>query len=242
VDAHFGASDSRTDFRVVPTESRTQSLTAYSLGRYLIYEKYPGNFWGIGLGEGAISGTKTYAVRLDISALTDYAWPTDLNTLIFIWNGNTVVPAKVKNLTPTVISAYLLLGAPAEAPAPTYTLTLVNVDKHGYPNWTYTGGDYFEGTSITFQYKAPEDGKVFDKWVSEGLTLTTEQEIDNPLTIVMPANAVTITATYKNATAINNVKLEAPKSKKIIVDGVVYILRDEKVYNLQGKECELPKK
>ncbi|HRS67742.1 MAG TPA: hypothetical protein P5564_03935, partial [Paludibacteraceae bacterium] len=63
-------------------------------------------------------------MRLDISALTDYAWPTDLNTLIFIWNGNTVVPAKVKNLTPTVISAYLLLGAPAEAPAPTYTLTL----------------------------------------------------------------------------------------------------------------------
>ena len=181
-------------------------------------------------------------MRFDISVLTDYAWPTDLNTLIFIWNGNTVVPAKVKNLTPTVISAYLLLSAPAEAPAPTYTLTLVNADKHGYSNQTFTGGNYVEGASITFQYKAPKSGKVFDKWVSEGLTLTTEQETANPLTIVMPANAVTITATYKNATAINNVKLEAPKSKKIIVDGVVYILRDEKVYNLQGKECELPKK
>ncbi len=29
-EARFGASDSRTDFRVVPTESRTQSATAHS--------------------------------------------------------------------------------------------------------------------------------------------------------------------------------------------------------------------
>lgn len=30
VDAHLEASDSRTDFRVVPTESRPQSATAHS--------------------------------------------------------------------------------------------------------------------------------------------------------------------------------------------------------------------
>ncbi len=30
VDARFEATDSRTDFRVVPTESRTQSATAHS--------------------------------------------------------------------------------------------------------------------------------------------------------------------------------------------------------------------
>lgn len=242
IDFYIGNTEGAVQQKIRENTSVPAEVGYECNNRYLMYEKYPGDFWGIGLGEEAISGTKTYAVRLNISALTDYAWPTDLNTLIFIWNGNTVVPAKVKNLTPTVISAYLLLGAPAEAPAPTYTLTLVNADKNGYPNQTYTGGNYVEGASITFQYKAPESSKVFDKWVSEGLTLTTEQETANPLTIVMPANAVTITATYKNATAINNVKLEAPKSKKIIVDGVVYILRDEKVYNLQGKECELPKK
>ncbi|HQP81042.1 MAG TPA: hypothetical protein PLK20_06030 [Paludibacteraceae bacterium] len=242
IDFYIGNTEGAVANKITENTSTPAEVGYYCSNMYLLYENSPGNFWGIGLGEGAISGTKTYAVELQFCVKTDYAWPADLNTLIFIWDGDTIVPGLVENVTPTVISAYLLLGAPAEAPAPTYTLTLVNVDKHGYPNWTYTGGDYFEGTSITFQYKAPEDGKVFDKWVSEGLTLTTEQEIDNPLTIVMPANAVTITATYKNATAINNVKLEAPKSKKIIVDGVVYILRDEKVYNLQGKECELPKK
>ncbi|HPW90098.1 MAG TPA: hypothetical protein PLJ40_01590 [Paludibacteraceae bacterium] len=242
IDFYIGNTEGAVDNKIGSNTSVPAEVGYTYRSAYLMYEHSPSNFWGVGNGEEAISGTKTYAVRLDISVVADYAWPADLNTLTFIWDGDTVVPAQVKNANPTVIAAYLLLGTPAEAPAPTYTLTLVNADKHGYSNQTFTGGNYVEGASITFQYKAPKSGKVFDKWVSEGLTLTTEQETDNPLTIVMPANAVTITATYTTATAINNVKLEAPKSKKIIVDGVVYILRNEKVYNLQGMECELPMK
>ena len=43
-------------------------------------------------------------------------------------------------------------------------------------------------------------------------------------------------------TVVEQVTMDQPKTQKVMVDGVVYIIRGDKVYNLQGIECELPMK
>ena len=54
-----------------------------------------------------------------------------------------------------------------------------------------------EGASVTVTAYAPEKGMLFDRWTAEGLTLTEEQAVAQTLTFVMPQNAVTLTAVYK---------------------------------------------
>ena len=84
----------------------------------------------------------------------------------------------------------------AEEPAPTtkYTITVTG--------GTVDGGltEAEENAQVTVTADAPEAGKVFDKWVATGLTLTAEDEIKATLTFTMPAAAVTLTATYKDET------------------------------------------
>ena len=51
---------------------------------------------------------------------------------------------------------------------------------------------------ITVTANAPETGKAFDKWIVSGITLSDEDLAKATLTFKMPANGVTMEATYKD--------------------------------------------
>ena len=72
---------------------------------------------------------------------------------------------------------------------PTYTLTVENG----------TGsGNYAAGASVTITANDPETGKVFKEWTgTDGLTFTSGSATTATATFTMPAQAVTVTATYE---------------------------------------------
>ena len=76
-----------------------------------------------------------------------------------------------------------------DAPVTTYAVTV---------NSGTGGGDFAEGATVSITANAPATGKVFDKWTtSDGVTFGDENTATT--TFVMPAKAVTVTATYKDA-------------------------------------------
>lgn len=86
------------------------------------------------------------------------------------------------------IKAVIVDDAPS---APTYEITLIDA--------TTRNKKVAAGASVTVT-PIRKQGEVFDQWQATGLTLTTEQKTANPLIFTMPANAVTITATFKDKT------------------------------------------
>ena len=54
------------------------------------------------------------------------------------------------------------------------------------------------GESVTITANAPATGKEFDKWVVTGITLSDEDLAKSTVTFEMPANGVTMEATYKD--------------------------------------------
>ena len=104
-------------------------------------------------------------------------------------NGNQVSTSASYTFNAT---AYRTLVAVFEA-NPTYTLTVENG----------TGsGDYAEGASVKITANDPETGKVFKEWTgTDGLTFTSGSATTATATFTMPANAVTVTATYEDIPA-----------------------------------------
>ena len=71
----------------------------------------------------------------------------------------------------------------------TYALTVIN--------GTTTTPTPAEGDTVTITANPPATGKIFDKWTStDGVTFANASSATT--TFTMPANAVTVTATYKN--------------------------------------------
>jgi hypothetical protein len=88
-----------------------------------------------------------------------------------------------QNYTVTVTVA----SPPAPPAATTYAVTVTNG----------TGSaSYEEGATVTITANAPATGKVFDTWTSDDVTFASATSVTT--TFVMPANAVTVTATYKD--------------------------------------------
>ncbi len=79
---------------------------------------------------------------------------------------------------------------PAYVAAPTYEVTVTNG----------TGsGSYAENASVTITANAPEAGKQFKEWTgADGLTFTSGSKTSATATFTMPAQAVSVTATYEN--------------------------------------------
>jgi hypothetical protein len=58
-------------------------------------------------------------------------------------------------------------------------------------------GSYEEGAAVSITANAAPDGKVFDAWTSDDVTITNASSAQ--ASFVMPAKAVTVTANYKDA-------------------------------------------
>lgn len=74
--------------------------------------------------------------------------------------------------------------------APEYAVTVTN--------GTADMENAIEGEAVTITANAPESGKQFKEWTASGITLTDEQKSSANLTFTMPAQAVTLTATYED--------------------------------------------
>jgi hypothetical protein len=105
-------------------------------------------------------------------------------------NGST----KTYTVTVTVASPPSTPGTPG---AQTYTVTVIGgVDSTN-------AGPYAAGATVSITANAAPAGKVFDAWTSsDGVTFANANSATT--TFVMPAKAVTVTATYKDATGSTN--------------------------------------
>ncbi len=79
----------------------------------------------------------------------------------------------------------------------TYTVTAVSANKEQGTAAVTTAGDTFtKGTAVTVE-ATPNGNFQFKCWKAEGIILTAEQQLQNPLTFAMPSNNVTITAEFE---------------------------------------------
>ena len=92
------------------------------------------------------------------------------------------------------------------------------------------GGDFNEGDDVTVVAEAKE-GYVFVKWVDEaGATVSENAEYNFKVTA-----HVALTAVFELLeTAVDNVAMKTPTTK-VMKRGVVYILRNEKEYTVDGR-------
>jgi len=150
----------------------------------------------------------------------------------------------------TISSAYLLKE---EAPT-TYTLQLVaDPEKGSVAVTNLLGSDIIDNGNGN--YTVPENAEVtilatplegyeFSGWkvgnIEEmvgcyycGTAVNTE---DNPYTFTMTAD-VAYLAEFEEAQGIENIVL-TEKAKKVVVDGVIYIVRDGKLFNVTGAQVK----
>lgn len=99
-------------------------------------------------------------------------------------------PDRTRLVTPTV--------APGTTPPPagTHTVTAASADSaQGSAAVTTEGNGFEAGASVTVE-ATPKAGYKFTGWTAEGITLSTEQQTQNPLTITMPDADVKLTAAF----------------------------------------------
>ena len=110
-------------------------------------------------------------------------------------------------------------------PANDVTVTAVFVSEN---QETYTvtvnngsgSGSYVEGDSVTIAADTPEPGKQFKEWTGvDGLTFTNANATSASATFTMPANAVTLTATYKD---LDEASITATDKNYTYVPGATY--------------------
>ena len=97
---------------------------------------------------------------------------------------------RVKETATHKAGANATVTVPAYVAAPTYAVTVTNG----------TGsGNYAENASVTITANAPEAGKQFKEWTgADGLPFTSGSQTSATATFTMPAQAVSVTATYEN--------------------------------------------
>ena len=95
----------------------------------------------------------------------------------------------------------------------------------------FTSGWYAEGTELTIT-AVPANGYEFVQW-SDG-------ETANPyLLTVEDGKNVSITAVFKAvAEGIENLRVEDNQTQKVILNGILYIIREGKIYNAQGAKVQ----
>ena len=110
---------------------------------------------------------------------------------------------------------YLYAVFQEAANVPTYTVTVTNGTA------TPTGPNA-AGTNVTITADSPPQGKMFDKWEVTGATVADVNSATTSFT--MPANAVTATATYKDASqqptaTLTDIVITTPPTKTTYTAG-----------------------
>ena len=175
-----------------------------------------------GTGDGEYEAGETInitATVLDGKAFKE--WTSD--------NGGSFANAKSASTTFTMPAANVTITATYQdvsKPDPTkeYQLTVNNGSGSG----NYDDGDIVEITA-----KAPEAGKVFDKWTSDNTDVKFADVTSASTTFTMPATDVTITATYKNVPS-PDVPTKPQKPQNVTINKTSAELNVQETLDLQA--------
>ncbi len=153
------------------------------------------NVAGIDCGEALIGvdASKEYLVRVRLTPKGGYAFSeTDYASISVKWNGSSVTPHYIGyNSYWKFINVYVKLGAWATGTAATHTLTVTNAK---FSCAAFTGGSVAEGVNVKLTANTAAIGYKFNGWTYTGITLA--DATSNVAEFTMPANDVTIEATY----------------------------------------------
>jgi LPXTG-motif cell wall-anchored protein len=175
----FANANSATTTFVMPAKAVTVTAT---------YKDAPVTTYAVTVNSGTGGGNFAAGATVSITANAPATgkvfdkWTTS-DGVVFA-NANTatttfVMPAKAVTVTATY----------KDAPVTTYAVTV---------NSGTGGGNFAAGATVSITANAPATGKVFDKWTtSDGVVFANTNSATT--TFVMPAKAVTVTATYKDA-------------------------------------------
>ena len=149
---------------------------------------------------GEFEAGETYIALLALRAEEGYEFAPagSISATVKDANSNTLTVKSVsvgnysrENDTADVRVEFTIPAEGGETPAPTeYDITVTG--------GTASANKAVAGIEITIKANEPEDGKVFDKWIFDGITV--EDPTAMTITFTMPANAVKVEATYKDQT------------------------------------------
>ncbi|MBQ7210810.1 MAG: leucine-rich repeat protein [Paludibacteraceae bacterium] len=108
-----------------------------------------------------------------------------------------------------------------------YTINVFSADPEA---GTVIGtGSYVEGSEIQIA-AMPNTGYRFKMW--------NDQNTDNPRTIVVEGDANYIASFEKTTDGIDNFDAEENNIRKVMIDGIIYIQKGKKLYNMLGAEVK----
>ena len=185
---------------------------------------------------------KTFAVtsNADWTAVSSYPW---LTVSPASGNGNgTITVTTIANSATTqrtaivAVSAYELIlqtvsvTQDAAAPPPTYALTVINGSG---------SGSYEEGSLVPVTADAAPSEKEFDHWTTDNGGSFSDENATST-NFIMPANTVTVTATYKDTkTAIEAVESAGItvfcREQNVIVESKTSAIKTVSIYNISGQ-------
>jgi hypothetical protein len=166
--------DSETTF-IMPAEEVTITAT-YKPITYLVVVNN-----GTGGGEFTADATVTITADIPQAGMVFDKWITS--------DGVEFADANNATTTFTMIgNAVIVTATYKDAPVPTYEVTVINGTG---------GGDHEAGETVTITADVPPAGMVFDKWIVNAGGITFADEGSLTTTFIMPAEEVTVTATYK---------------------------------------------
>ncbi len=139
------------------------------------------------------NASREYLVFVKLTPKEGYTFSdTDYASISVKWNGSSVTPHFIGyNSYWKFIEVAVKLGAWATSTVATHTLTVANAT---YNNEDFTGGSVAEGVKLTLTANTAATGYKFSGWNCTGITL--DDATSNVAEFTMPANDVTIEATY----------------------------------------------
>ena len=114
------------------------------------------------------------------------------------------------------------------------TATVGETSTTGKKN-QYVSEDYLPGETVTITATAKE-GYHFDHWEIEGDKKHTEYK---PATLDIEAEEIVYVAYFAEGEGIESITIDPTKNvQKVLVDGVIYILRDGYIYTVTGEKVQ----
>jgi len=139
------------------------------------------------------NASREYLVFVTLTPKEGYTFSdTDYASISVKWNGSSVTPHRIYyNSYWKFIQVGVKLGAWATSTVATHTLTVKNAT---YGGAAFTGSSVAEGVTVKLTANTAATGYKFNGWNCTGITL--DDATSNVAKFTMPANDVTIEATY----------------------------------------------
>ncbi len=170
------------DIQYVNNVTYTNALVTMSTNAVTLTATYSNLYYALtvnsGTGDGSYTNGQQVAIAADVvSGKTFLAWTGDTQAVASVSSSNTTVtmPAQAIALTATYVDT-------------TYALTVTSGTG---------GGSYTNGQQVAIAADAPASGKIFDQWIGDTAYVVSSNSAST--TVTMPAQAISLTATYKDA-------------------------------------------